>query len=375
MSEKGGKERKGTKARPASANPLVQLSLARIREFLREPEAIFWVFVFPVLLAFALGIAFRNRPAEVLEVAVEKRIPDAVELARALSDSEHIKPVLMSAKEANRKLSTGEIALSIAPFEGSAAHGSTARESGKPAYSFRFDPDRSQSRIARPAAERSLQCYHARGCRVHVRAVPVEEAGGRYIDFLIPGLIGLNLMASGMWGIGFHIVDARTKKLLKLYTAMPMRRSQFLFSYVLSRLSFLVFEVIAIAGFGFLAFDVKIHGSILSLALVLLLGAGSFGGLGLLIASRPKTVEAVSGWMNFAMLPMWILSGAFFSYKRFPEFTHPFIKLLPLTALNDATRAIMNDGYSIFTQLPELAVMAFWGLACFLVALRIFRWQ
>jgi len=368
MPERKEKDTGRGQKRTAAQNPLMQLSLARIREFLREPEALFWVFVFPVLLAFALGIAFRNRPAEVLEVAVEKNLKNAREIVDSFSGSEYISPVLLTRKEADKKLSTGELALSIGPFDGST-------ETGAPAYSFRYDPDRSQSRLAKLAADRALQCYHNGGTPAQIRDVLVDEVGGRYIDFLIPGLIGLNLMASGMWGIGFHIVDARTKKLLKLYTAMPMRHSQFLFSYVLSRLSFLVFEVVAIAGFGRLAFGVTIQGSFISLAVVILLGAFAFGGLGLLMAARPTTIEAVSGWMNFAMLPMWILSGAFFSYKRFPEFTHPFIKLLPLTALNDASRAIMNDGLSITTQLPEIGIMAFWGLACFLIALRIFRWQ
>jgi ABC-type multidrug transport system permease subunit len=208
-----------------------------------------------------------------------------------------------------------------------------------------------------------------------VRDRIVAEPGARYIDFLIPGLIGLNLMASGMWGIGFNVVESRTRKLLKLLTATPMRRSHYLLSFMLSRLLFLILEVVALVGFGRLVFGVEVRGSLLALAVILLLGAMSFAGLGLLVASRSRSIEAVSGWMNLVMLPMWLLSGSFFSYSRFPEIMHPLIRLLPLTALNDALRAVINEGASLAASWSEIAVIASWGLVSFAVALRIFRWQ
>ncbi|MFH2000894.1 MAG: ABC transporter permease, partial [Planctomycetota bacterium] len=202
-----------------------------------------------------------------------------------------------------------------------------------------------------------------------------SQPGSRYIDFLIPGLVGLNLMGSGMWGIGFAVVVARTRKLLKRFAATPMRRSHYLASFALSRLVFLGFEVVAVVGFGWVFFDVEIHGSLAALALVTLVGAASFAGLGLLAAARPRTVEAVSGWMNFIMLPMWLLSGTFFSYERFPEIFRPFIRALPLTALNDALRAVMNDGAQLVTTWPQLAILSAWGAISFVTAVRIFRWQ
>jgi ABC-2 type transport system permease protein len=203
----------------------------------------------------------------------------------------------------------------------------------------------------------------------------VTERGGRYIDFLIPGLVGLNLMGSGMWGIGFSVVVARTRKLLKRFAATPMQRSHYLASFALSRLLFLSLEVAAVVGFGWAIFGVEVHGSLLDLALVALLGALSFAGIGLLVAARPRTVEAVSGWMNLVMLPMWLLSGTFFSYERFPQIFLPFIRALPLTALNDALRSVMNDGANLAANGLPLLILLAWGLVSFLVAVRIFRWQ
>jgi ABC-type multidrug transport system permease subunit len=345
-----------------------------MREFLREPEAVFWVFIFPVLLAFALGVAFRNRPPDQTAVAVDNRMPQAAQVMEVLSRSPDVKAVLLPPEAAAQELRTGKADLEIggaAPEEKAAASDGNAL----PAFSFRFDPTRPQSRAARLLVEDVLQRGWGRTDVVRVREEYISESGARYIDFLIPGLIGLNLMGSGMWGVGFNIVQARTRKLLKLFTATPMQRSHFLLSFMLSRLVFLVLEVVALIGFGWVIFGVKVHGSIASLSLVTIIGAMTFAGLGLLTASRSRSVEAVSGWMNFVMLPMWLLSGSFFSYSRFPEFTYPFIRALPLTALNDALRAIMNDGTSIFVIWPAILVLAAWGILSFVVALKIFRWQ
>ena len=175
----------------------------------------------------------------------------------------------------------------------------------------------------------------------------------------------MNLLGSGIWGVGFAVVTARQKKLLKRFMATPMRKSHYLLGFILSRLVFLVVEVAALVGFGWLIFGVGVHGSFVALAAIALLGSLSFSGLGLLIASRARTVEGVSGLMNLAMLPMWILSGTFFSYSRFPDVMLPFVKALPLTALNDSLRAVMIDGASIFHLGPALAIVASWGLGLF----------
>ncbi|HET8655503.1 MAG TPA: ABC transporter permease, partial [Longimicrobiaceae bacterium] len=199
--------------------------------------------------------------------------------------------------------------------------------------------------------------------------------GGRYIDWLIPGLIGLNLMSTGMWGIGFGIVNMRQKKQLKRLTATPMRRSDFLLSQMIARLVFLVIEVAPIVLFALFAFDVRVQGSLIDLAVVVVLGALTFAGLGLLTAARARTVEGVSGIMNVVMMPMFILSGVFFSARRFPDVVQPLIQALPLTALNDALRAVYNDGLSLTAVPGELLILVAWMVLTFALALKLFRWQ
>lgn len=361
-------EAKETLAQPAggksrSLHPLAELTSMRVREFLREREAVFWVFVFPVLMTFALGIAFRNTGPDKTVVAIEAGTIDSRvnEIANSLSRSPEITATVLNPGEATQALRSGKVAIVVKP--------------GNDSFEYRFDPTRPESRAARLLVDDVLQRGSGRADTVTVAEEQVTEPGARYIDFLVPGLIGMNLMGSGLWGLGFTIVIARSRKILKRFAATPMRRSHYLLSFMLSRLVFLVLEVAAVVVFAWLVFDFTVRGSWLSLSLITVLGGFTFSGIGLLIASRPTTIEGVSGLMNLIMLPMWLLSGTFFSSERFPEVLQPFIKALPLTALNDLLRAVMNEGATLSSNWLPIAVLLAWFLISFVVALKIFKWQ
>jgi ABC-2 type transport system permease protein len=338
---------------------MFQLALSRMREFYREPEAVFWVFGFPIVLAFALGLAFRNTGPGTLQVGVAPGAGDSA-LAAALDASPRLEATVLDTATARLRLRTGRIALLVVP--------------GDPLV-YRYDSTRTESGLARLEVDDVLQRAQGRKDLVAVRDDRVVAPGSRYIDFLIPGLLGMNLLGSGIWGVGFSVVQARQRKLLKRYMATPMRRSHYLLSFILSRLVFLILEVVALVGLGWLLFGVAVRGSFVTLAGITILGAFAFAGLGLLVASRAKTIEGVSGLMNLVMLPMWILSGTFFSYSRFPDVMIPFVKALPLTALNDSLRAVMIDGASLATLGAPLGIVVGWGAVSFVVALKIFRWR
>jgi ABC-type multidrug transport system permease subunit len=363
------------------SHPLIELTMARIREFLREPEVIFWVFAFPILLVCALGIAFRNTGPQKVQIAVE-RTESATEQSSALLDaltrSGDIEATLLSPAEATQALRSGKVALVVQPKPGSigAGSGTSPQQNSPPStFDYRFDPTRPESRQARLVVDDALQRAAGRSDPVHAGEQTFTEPGARYIDFLIPGLLGMNLMGSGLWGIGFAVVNARTRKLLKRFAATPMRRSHYLLSFVFSRLIFLVLEVAVVIAFAWFAFGFTVRGSFIGMAFLLLLGSMTFAGIGLLVAARPRTIEGVSGLMNLVMMPMWLLSGTFFSSSRFPEFLQPFIKALPLTALNDSLRGVMNDGAPVTANWVAISVMLVWCVASFLLALRTFRWQ
>jgi ABC-type multidrug transport system permease subunit len=353
--------RKEELATSQSLHPLVELTLTRVREFLREKEAVFWVFVFPVLMTFALGIAFRNTAPDKTPVAIEAGAARASEIASILSRSPEITATVLSPDEAAQALRSGKVSIVVKPV------GDT--------FEYRFDPTRPESRTARLFVDDVLQRGKGRADVVSIGETRITEPGARYVDFLVPGLIGMNLMGSGLWGLGFTVVIARSRKILKRFAATPMRRSHYLLSFMLSRLIFLVLEVAAVIVFAWVAFGFTVRGSWLSVALVTMLGGFTFSGLGLLVAARPTTIEGVSGLMNFIMLPMWLLSGTFFSSERFPQVLQPFIQALPLTALNNVLRALMNEGASLSSNWTAIAILLAWCVVSFVVALKIFKWQ
>ena len=340
-------------------HPLMQLTAARVREFLREPEAVFWVFVFPILLAVALGIAFRSQPPAPAPVAVAQG-PLAEARDRALRDSASARSEILDLEAARRALATGKVALVVLSTD-------------PPTYWF--DPTRPESRLARLEVDAVLQKEAGRVDAFRAEERILAEKGSRYVDFLLPGLLGMNLMSTGLWSVGFSIVQQRVGKLLKLFVASPMRRWHLLAAQVLARLVFLFIEAAALVLFGVFVLDVPMRGSWLGLMAICLVGALSFVGIGLLIAARPKTIEGVSGVMNLIMFPMWIGSGVFFSVERFPQAAQPFLQAMPLTALNDALRGVMLEGTSVFAQTGEVAILLAWAVVAFAAALRWFRWQ
>jgi ABC-2 type transport system permease protein len=344
-------------------SPLLELTSARMKEFLREPEAVFWVFAFPLLLAIALGFAFRAKGPDQIPVGVVSAgdaDAAAAQAMAALSRAQGLIPKKLAAAEGREALRTGRISLLV--------------EAGPPAV-FHFDETRPDSRIARLEAEDALQRARGRQDVLQVRSEKITEKGSRYIDFLIPGLLGLNLMGTGIWSIAFSVTTARSRRVLKRLVATPMRRGQYLMAQILGRLVFLIPEVVILVGTGWLLFDVGVRGSLLLLLATCLLGAMTFCGLGLLIAARVSTVEGASGLANLVLLPMWLLSGVFFSSERFPDAAQPVIKALPLTALNGALRGIMTEGQGLAGIAPQIAILAVWGIVSFAVALKIFRWR
>ncbi len=336
---------------------------ARILELKREPEVVFWVFVFPLLLAAGLGIAFRNKPADITSVVVidGAGAPKALAMLQNSAARSTVRATILDRDAALKAFHFGKFDLAI-------------ELNSDGSYTYYYDPARPESMLSRAEIDSALQSAAGRKDALSTSSQSSSEPGSRYIDFLIPGLLGMNLMNSGMWGVGFALVEMRQRKLLKRFVATPMRRSDFLLALTSSRLVLMVIEVGLLLGFGVLVFHMRVQGSILSVILLGSLGAVAFGGVGLLTACRAQKIETVSGLINVVMMPMWIFSGVFFSYQRFPAITMPFIKALPLTALNDALRATILEGASLGSQSGRLLVLAVWGGVSFILALRWFRW-
>jgi len=350
---------KAPRGSPGQASPLWLLTLARVRLFYREPSTLFWTFVFPVLLTVALGLAFRSKPPEPVAVGVLDA-PGAPALQAAIDRGADVRTERLDEAAARAALRTGRVAVVVVP--------------GAPPV-LRFDPTRPESRLAHAVVDDLLERAAGRADVLSPREETATEPGSRYVDFLIPGLLGMNIMSTGLWGIGWVIAELRQKRLLKRLAATPMRRWHFLVSFALVRALFLAVEVPFLVAFGVLAFGTPFRGSAAALALVATLGAAAFSGIGLLIASRAQNQQTVGGLINLVLFPMMLLSGVFFSSGNFPDAMQPLVKALPLTALNDGMRAVLNDGATLAGIWPQCALLAALAVVSFGVALRLFRWS
>jgi len=339
------------------------LLMARMKELVREPEVIFWVFGFPILLALGLGIAFRDKAADITSVAIVENsgAQSTLALLHGSPQGAPIHAEIVGEQQALQGFRLGKYDVVI-------------EADGKGGFQYRYDPSRPESVLSRAEVDNALQTAAGRQNPLPTTSVALSEPGSRYIDFLIPGLLGMNLMNAAMWGIGFAIVDMRQRKLLKRFVATPMRRSDFLLALTSSRLVLMLIEVALLLGFGVLVFHMRVVGSLITILIVGTIGALSFGGLGLFTASRAQKIESISGLINVVMMPMWIFSGVFFSYERFPAVILPFIKALPLTALNDALRATILEGAPLAAQASRLLILVLWGGISFILAIRWFRW-
>ncbi|MFM7055520.1 MAG: ABC transporter permease [Planctomycetota bacterium] len=346
------------------SHPLVQLFLARFREFIRTPEAVFWGYGFPLVMVAALGLAFRSEPVQPAIVMIEDG-PGADEAAAALNDPARFRVLRGSAEDCRSRLRSGQVEVVLV----------TARMASESAVEFRCDESRPGSLAARDRVSDTLQRAAGRRDPLSVQTEKITEPGSRYIDFLVPGLIGMGLMGGGVWGVGYAIVDMRIRQVLKRFLGTPMKKPHFVAAMMASRMVFMFPEIVAILVISQLMFDVSSHGGYGPVLVIVLLGAFQFASIGLIIASRARTLEAVGGLMNLTMVPMWIGSGIFFSSERFPDAVQPLIRILPLTPVISSLRQVMQEGAGLAAISPNLALMAFWSATCFLVALKIFRWD
>jgi ABC-2 type transport system permease protein len=339
-----------------------QLILARMREFFREPEAIFWVYGFPIILAVALGIAFANAEPKPPAVDVQGNEEDttARELVKVLKGHD-FRVKVRPEEECQQRLRTGTTDMYLIP--------------GPKGPTYVYDPTRPEGVLARHWVDEVLVRARVGDAAPPVLELPFSERGSRYIDFLLPGLMGLNIMGGGLWGVGFAIVDMRVKKLFKRFLATPMNRADFLWAILTSRMVFIFPEMLTLFLVGWLGFGVPMYGNPLTLVLVIFVGVLAFDGIGLLIACRVEKIEAASGLMNLVMLPMWLLSGSFFSSRRFPDFLQPVIQALPLTQLNDALREVMLEGAGVVDVAWRLAILGAWTAGSFALALWWFKWR
>jgi len=365
---------------------LFQLVISQFKLFFREPGVVFWSFGFPVVMAWILGIAFANKGEILRNVAIVTENPAVVsalpkwlheksgtvdnqlsgeaelewKVGMNAGDQARFRFRAMSEEEAVLALKRGQISLWI---EGSPETN----------LSYRFDPDNADARLTYLLLETTFREKISSEIKAEIR--PLTMVGIRYVDFLIPGLMAMSIMNACLWGIGWNLIELRIKKLLRRIVATPLRKSIFLISHGLNRMILSAAEMLLLYIFAYFYFDIRIQGSLLALALVFLSGYCAFAGIAILISSRVQNTQSGNGMINIVTMPMFILSGIFFSYHNFPDWLIPYVEVLPLTMLTNSLRGIITEGIGLAQVIqPSLGLFGI-GAVCFALGLKLYLWH
>lgn len=371
-------------------NQLWILTLSLLREITREPGVLFWGILFPILMTLGLGLAFSKKADVVRKVAI---IPsenitynDSSNLTIFLNDlcEKNISPeqedyrwkleirddklgntaflfYAMTWEESMVLLKRGTVNLII------------KEEEGKTEY--HFDPLNGDAELIylKLSGIISSGKLIPAGRTTEIR--PLTLTGTRYIDFLVPGLITMGVMMSSMWGISYGIIEKRSKKLLRRLVATPMKKSHFLIALITVRITMNFIEAIVLLLFALIAFNMTIQGSIPAMILMFLAGNIAFAGIAVFVSSHTSNTEVGNGLINFVVMPMMVLSGIFFSYHNFPDWSIPVIEKLPLTMMTDGIRSIFNEGAGFSEVTIPVIILTATGALFFGVGLKIFKWH
>jgi ABC-2 type transport system permease protein len=343
-------------------NSLVQLIIVQFKTFFREPAVLFWAVLFPIIMAWVLGIAFSNKGESLSTVYVisDSVIPEKITGEKVLGEASgnvyKIRFQKASEEEAIRAVKRGLITLFI--------------EVRNDSLIYHFDPRNADAQLTHLVLERSMAGVSSTNTSID----PLQSTGTRYIDFLIPGMIALGIMNSCIWGIGWTLVENRMKKLLRRMVATPLKKTAFFTSHMITRIVLGTLETILLIVFSYFYFGTRITGSIPAFIVVFLAGIFAFGGIAILMASRTSKAEVASGLVNAITLPMMILSGIFFNYHNFPDWAIPIIQALPLTLVADSIRSIFIEGAGLFDVLRPVLILCAIGLTAFAAGLRAFKW-
>lgn len=370
-------------------NQLFQLILAHFKEIIREPGVIFWGIVFPILMALGLGIAFTKKGDQIRSVAVIDGSGSVTAQLTLLDQlfNQQGKTVPAEGQLPSRyeftllSEKTGNVTFRFTPTDWENAMILLKRgnidlilELADKNVKYHFDPLKPEAQLLYLQLSKNLNSPTESNIGTEEEIAPLTLTGTRYIDFLIPGLIAMGIMMSCLWGISYGIIDKRSKKLLRRMIATPMKRSWFLISLITVRAGMNFLEAGLLFLFAWLFFHISIQGNMLTLAVMFIAGNISFSGIAILASCRTANTEIGNGLINAVVLPMMVLSGIFFSYHNFPDWSIPFIQKLPLTLLADGIRSIFIEGASLSDIYFPSLILGVTGILFFSVGLKIFKW-
>ena len=364
--------------------PIIQLVLIQFREFYREPGILFWAIVFPIAMAWGLGVAFSHKADQKRDVALIENASQPDTLLRsfllkyskeeASSDGKsklfcvrsgndkmgyttyRFKPTTWD--DANLLIKQGDVVLILEETNG--------------ILSYHFDPMNADAQLVYMQLAGFIKAQTNTAKVAEIK--PLTQKGSRYIDFLIPGLIAMNLMMSTMWGVSYSLIEKRSKKLLRRMVATPMRKTSFLFSQLIARFFLNIIEASIVLTFAYFYFGLTVEGNAVALFVLYLSGMLCFTGIAILVSSRTSNTYVGNGLINAIVMPMMLISGIFFSYHNFPDIVIPYIQAMPLTMLADGIRSVFIEGAGFTQVVMPMSILSVIGIVTFSVGLKVYKW-
>ncbi len=371
-------------------NQLWQLTLALFREIIREPGVLFWGILFPILMSLGLGLAFTKKADVVRKVAVSRfsdiSYPETSEIYRFLElrctkhqpeaeDEIWWEYEIKDDKLGNTLFLFYEMDWNEAMVMLKRGTVNLILKSNNGKTEYHFDPVNSDAELTYLKLRNIIGSGEILSVGNNSEIQPMTITGTRYIDFLVPGLITMGVMMSSMWGISYGIIEKRSKKLLRRLVATPMKKSHFLIALITVRITMNFIEALVLILFALITFNMTIQGSISALILIFIAGNIAFAGIAVFASSHTSNTEVGNGLINAVVMPMMILSGIFFSYHNFPDWSVKIIQMLPLTMLTDGIRSIFNEGAGYNEVAIPVLVLSATGIIFFSAGLRIFKWH
>jgi ABC-type multidrug transport system permease subunit len=336
---------------------ITAILVARNREFYRDRAGLSWNILMPIMMVLAFAFIFRAEPEDLLKVGVVT--PDG-QLTRAASpflDLDYISFIPLTAPDAAlAKVERHQLDLLL-------------DVRGAPVYWLNADSAKGY------LAERLLLGAYAPGAGPSPQRLTVSGAALRYVDWVLPGVLAMNIMFSSFWGVGWVIVRYRKNGVLRRLKATPLSPWEFLTAQVISRLLVVLTASLVVYLGAALLLDFPMRGSYLALALVYLAGALCLISLGLIVAARLRTEEVADGLLNLVSWPMLLLSGVWFSMEGTSTAAQTLSRLLPLTHLVEGARKVMIDGAGILEVLPQITLLGGLALLFLSLAAWLFRWE
>jgi ABC-type multidrug transport system permease subunit len=369
---------------------LWRLTASQFMEIVREPGVLFWGIIFPILMSLGLGVAFTQKADVLRKVAIIKSPVTIAADTTALSeflinncernpdegkDSYDWKLVMKDDKLGNSIFQFYEMdwQSSMMLLKRGTVNIILKNDDGDTEY--HFDPMNPDAQLSYIKLNTVIGPGKVVATESNANIKLLTVTGTRYIDFLVPGLISMGVMMSCMWGISYGIIEKRSKKLLRRLVATPMKKSHFLIAMITVRISMNFVESAVLFLFALFVFDMVIQGDPGALILLFLAGNIAFSGLAVFVSSHTSNTEVGNGLINVVVMPMMVLSGIFFSYHNFPDWSIPVIQKFPLTMLTDGIRSIFNEGAGYAEVTIPILILVATGIIFFIAGLKIFKWH